>query len=639
MKSGGVSRPTPWVYCLTDTDLGTEAFIFSLVLFSGKVTTLRVPNLPRSEHAVFHPPSQGASAPSTDAGAQVRSWRMQPASPDSALAIARAALLGQRTGEHWRGRLSSSALATALAVQALHQAGDVPAAVQRGRQWLDRHSNADGGWGDTPASPSNLPTTLLVHAALTCTGSSGAMPAAERWLTQRSAPDRTGRMAAVAALYGSDRTFAAPIHMACALAGTADWAGIPGLPFELAAVPRGWWGVLRLQVVSYALPALIAVGLCIHQHRPARRLLRRLLRQRVLRLLTMIQPSSGGFLEAVPLTAFVAMALIPVVGAEHEVVVRCREFLRRSQREDGSWAIDSDLACWLTSSSIAALGAGADTAAACTWLAARQSSAPHPYTGAEAGAWAWTDLPGGVPDADDTAGAVVALAGDPAHAEAVQRGVRWLLRLQNGDGGWPTFCRGWGRLPFDQSAPDLTAHVLRALHAAAGPSLAVRRGLAYLQRTQRADGAWLPLWFGDQRAPNRANPVLGTARVLRALELWDSDGAMRRQGIAYLGLAQNADGGWGGAAGVASSVETTALAVAALVDGPVAERGAAWLVAAVADGRWTAAEPIGLYFAQLWYDEPLYPLLWTVEALRRLTTDRGQRSPSDSLQAARVGRL
>ena len=33
----------------------------------------------------------------------------------------------------------------------------------------------------------------------------------------------------------------------------------------------------------------------------------------------------------------------------------------------------------------------------------------HPYTGAAPGGWAWTDLPGGVPDADDTPGALLAL--------------------------------------------------------------------------------------------------------------------------------------------------------------------------------------------------------------------------------------
>ena len=49
---------------------------------------------------------------------------------------------------------------------------------------------------------------------------------------------------------------------------------------------------------------------------------------------------------------------------------------------------------------------------------------------------------------------------------AVDRGVKWLLDLQNRDGGWPTFCRGWGKLPFDRSGADLTAHALRAIEAA-----------------------------------------------------------------------------------------------------------------------------------------------------------------------------
>ena len=33
----------------------------------------------------------------------------------------------------------------------------------------------------------------------------------------------------------------------------------------------------------------------------------------------------------------------------------------------------------------------------------------HPYTNADPGGWAWTNLPGGVPDADDTPGAILAL--------------------------------------------------------------------------------------------------------------------------------------------------------------------------------------------------------------------------------------
>ena len=83
---------------------------------------------------------------------------------------------------------------------------------------------------------------------------------------------------------------------------------------------------------------------------------------------------------------------------------------------------------------------------------------------------------GAVPDADDTAGALLAFARWPGSAAwsgdacarvdaAAAAGVQWLLGLQNRDGGWPTFCRGWGKLPFDRSGADLTAHALRALRA------------------------------------------------------------------------------------------------------------------------------------------------------------------------------
>src|SRR5207302_3294573 len=95
------------------------------------------------------------------------------------------------------------------------------------------------------------------------------------------------------------------------------------------------------------------------------------------------------------------------------------------------------------------------------WLLAQQYREVHPYTYAAPGGWAWTDLPGGVPDADDTAGALLALRSLGASGEtsaSAQAGVLWLLRLQNTDGGIPTFCRGWGTLPFDRSSADLTAH-------------------------------------------------------------------------------------------------------------------------------------------------------------------------------------
>src|SRR6185312_8007498 len=113
------------------------------------------------------------------------------------------------------------------------------------------------------------------------------------------------------------------------------------------------------------------------------------------------------------------------------------------------------------------------------WLLKQQYTERHPYTGADPGGWAWTDLPGGVPDCDDTPGAMLAVRSlavrldeesgidafpDPGPPRCLQaRG--WVIGLQNSDGGFPTFCRGWGTLPFDRSGSDLTAHALRALAA------------------------------------------------------------------------------------------------------------------------------------------------------------------------------
>jgi len=551
-------------------------------------------------------------------------------------------------GGFWEGRLSSSALSTATATSALSLAGDPADAprIARGVAWLAQHPNADGGWGDTTDSPSNLATTLLSVAALklAAAGQTPPPPAAavlteaESYVARCGGGTERGLAQTIQQEYGEDRTFAVPILMNCGLAGLVAWDGIPDLPFELAVFPHAWYKLLRLQVVSYALPALIAIGLLIDRRNPPRGALRRLLRRmvtpQVLRKLQQIQPDSGGFLEATPLTSFVAMGLIPLLGRDHLVAARCLGFLRQSQRADGSWPIDTNLSVWLTTAAVAALASAGqlhriDREATARWIAAQQLRGRHPYTQAAPGGWAWTHLPGGVVDVDDTSGAIIALAA-LGHREGLAAGTRWLLDLQNRDGGWPTFCRGWGKLPFDTSAPDLTAHALRALCAAdqttADPSQgrAIRRGLDYLQRAAQPDGCWIPLWFGNQHSPGQTNPVLGTSRVLRALEVLDRHGPLAARGVQYLLETQNADGGWGGARAVASSTEETALAVTALApwfeaaaSGEAIGRGAQYLVRAVGESLDRPA-PIGLYFAHLWYSEQLYPLIWALEALGRV---------------------
>lgn len=564
-------------------------------------------------------------------------------------AVRRRLLDARVAAGHWEGHLSSSALSTATAVCALElvrrnnpdapkNLGDL---VARGLGWLVKHQNADGGYGDTVDSPTNISTTTLCWAALGLgPGTEAAVARAKGWLKREMGELKAPVIAdTISRRYGIDRTFSTPILTMCALAGRfgggpAAWSAVPGLPFQLAALPRSWYGALGLRVVSYALPALIAIGQTIDHHHPSSnpltRLARAMTRARTLRLLEEIQPASGGFLEAAPLTSFVTMSLAGMGLAAHPVAKKATEFLVKGAREDGSWAIDSNLATWVTTLSVHAVGDDLDPDARRkirAWLLKQQYKAVHPYTGAAPGGWAWTDLPGGVPDADDTPGALLALAklkegDDPEATAAAKAGVQWLLDLQNSDGGIPTFCRGWGKLPFDQSCPDLTAHAIRAWSAwREGNNVdgAITRAFDYLMRVQRSDGSWVPLWFGNQRAPNQENPVYGTSRVLLCAKLGRGDEWLRTCARAYEWMknAQNPDGGFGGAPGLESTIEETALAAEALQPAPAGNIARLWLAEKTRIGMHFDPSPIGLYFAKLWYWEQLYPVIFTAAAMGR----------------------
>jgi squalene-hopene/tetraprenyl-beta-curcumene cyclase len=591
--------------------------------------------------------------------------------PQGFAATVRRALLDRRAPHgHWEGHLSSSALATATAVTALAVARppDVTAAsddalVIEGVRWLVANVNADGGWGDTPDSVSNISTTALVWAALAFgrrEDVESATAGARAWLARAAGSSEPPRLAAaLAERYGNDRTFSVPILTMCAIAGRLGpaaeaWRLIPQLPFELAVAPRRLFGALRLPVVSYALPALISMGLARHRRGAGLALVRGLRERagpRVLRVLQSLQPEGGGFLEAVPLTSFVTMSLVAAGEPGNAVVGHGVDFLRRSVRADGSWPIDSNLATWVTTLSVNAIASGEGLAVLTSkerrdvrdWLLGQQWCIEHPYTGADPGGWAWTDLPGGVPDADDTAGALIALShlgrDDRDARLAAGPGVRWLLDLQNRDGGIPTFCRGWGALPFDRSSTDLTAHAMRAWLEWAPvvePALerriasAVRRAVRFLAASQRADGAFVPLWFGNQAEPCEENPVFGTSRVLAGLAAVTARGnapadAITRRAARWLLAAQNADGGWGGGPAVRSSLEETAVAITALVTArapgddaaltTALRRGVVWMMKTTENGRHFPAAPVGLYFARLWYSEELYPLIFAAGAL------------------------
>lgn len=583
-----------------------------------------------------------------------------------ALQMATNTLLGELSPSgYWLGHLSSSALSTATACIALslvdkhHPGHGDSTAVDRGLNWLASHQNSDGGWGDTTRSRSNISTTALAWAAFGAAGKDAIftipIERAIHWLQTACSNSQRGWEShlaeAIRRRYGKDRTFSVPILTACTLAGRlgADgWSQIPALPFELATLPHGFYGALQLPVVSYALPALIAIGRSIHHHAPSKNPLLRVLRNCVdshtAAKLEQLQPSNGGFLEATPLTSFVLMNLASIGEALSTTGRKSADFLRASVRPDGSWPIDTNLSTWVSTWAVTALShqpeciRHEERSTLKQWLLGQQFKEVHPFTNAAPGGWAWTDLPGGVPDADDTPGALLALLAlgpvDTQTRRAAELGTRWLLNLQNRDGGIPTFCKGWGALPFDRSGDDLTAHAIRAWSAwlpqwqgrlQKDVLRAISRATKFLESTQRPDGTWVPLWFGNQHAAEDENPTWGTAKIVLALRDLKNRGLdfpphMLNRGKAALAEMQQTDGGWSGGKGsnLPSSTEETGAALEALAGTAYTEttdQGTAWLLNRVESGEWTNPSPIGFYFAKLWYYEKLYPQLTTVAAL------------------------
>jgi squalene-hopene/tetraprenyl-beta-curcumene cyclase len=540
--------------------------------------------------------------------------------------LARGQLLSRLGPEgYWVGRLADSPLATATAVAALaaytaaklgrsllgdnRTPGDCSGRRERqtpivfvesedrqrlanGLGYLVATQRRDGGWGDTDRDPSNIATTALVMAAFRLTGCSDVYESV--WESACQYFHSQGGVEGILARYGKDRTFAAPILAVCALADIVPWRAVPQLPFELAVLPQRWLGSLGLPVVSYAIPALVAIGQLRWHARGRRpffwRPVRRWASGVTLQKLENMQPPSGGFLEAIPLTAFVVLSLCAIGRHGHPVVEKGVAFLRRTARANGSWPVDINLATWLTSLGVEALSHRSPQDLEkinIGWLLACQQGEVHPFTSSPPGGWGWTSEPGAVPDADDTSAALVALArfytwafagpdatGAEARRlsslggqrgeisqeqvkEAALRGIRWLLGLQNRDGGIPTFCRGWGKLPFDRSAVDLTAHALRAILAwleilcggDVKDLLAEKWSTLVSKEKRRLVGGW---FFGEPagtsspatRAGNPFAPSGGNFGGTAEPHPWEQMLIASAKALNFLFERQRADGAW-----------------------------------------------------------------------------------------------
>jgi len=203
-----------------------------------------------------------------------------------------------------------------------------------------------------------------------------------------------------------------------------------------------------------------------------------------------------------------------------------------------------------------------DVMRAARWLLAREVRRPGDWSlsnpDVEPGGWFFEYANGFYPDTDDTAMVLMALArtgqaGEADARPAVERGLRWLLAMQNRDGGWAAFDRGIDnelltKVPFadhnamlDPSCPDITARVLEALghHGYAVGHPQVDRAIAFLERRQEPAGCWLGRWG--------VNYLYGTWQVLSGLGRvgYDMRRPMARRAAAWLKQVQQAGGGWG----------------------------------------------------------------------------------------------
>ncbi|HET7578908.1 MAG TPA: squalene--hopene cyclase [Bacillales bacterium] len=302
----------------------------------------------------------------------------------------------------------------------------------------------------------------------------------------------------------------------------------------------------------------------------------------------------------------------------------------------------------------ALLGAGVDPEhpslqKAANFLLIKQQEKPGDWVihnpGVIPGGWGFSDSNTIHPDIDDTHTALRTMKTymyqNEYYNSSLQRRVRWLLSMQNQDGGWAAFeknthnqfltlipLENMEEAGLDPSTPDLTGRTLQFLGRELGMKLdhpQINAAVSWLQNVQQWDGSWYGRWGVCY--------IYGTWAALTGLKaagISDYDPCIRKA-VNWLEMIQNKDGGWGESCISdvkkhyvplgSSTIVQTAWAVDALItvsDKPTAsiERGIDFLLDHNDPVSFEATYPVGAGLPGVFYETYHgYPRYWPLLAV------------------------
>lgn len=271
------------------------------------------------------------------------------------------------------------------------------------------------------------------------------------------------------------------------------------------------------------------------------------------------------------------------------------------------------------------------------------------------GGWGFSESNTLNPDVDDTTAALRAIhtrsTSSTSYRASWNRGLNWVLSMQNEDGGWPAFEKNTNKkmltwlaidgaksAAIDPSEADLTGRTLEFLGNYAGldsKHALIQRGTKWLMEHQEKDGSWYGRWGVCY--------IYGTWAALTGLKAagLSSSHETLKKGAEWLLLIQNADGGWGESCQSdrllryvplgESTPSQTAWALDALIacepkPTSAVDQGILRLIGSLHENDWKTSYPTGAGLPGNFYSHyHSYRYIWPLLALSHYKSSYGER--------------